>query len=473
MKDEEKPKEALISELAGLRQRVAELDKGKVEHRLLEETLRKSEEKYYSVFKNAPVGIFHSTTGGKLIEVNPEVARILGYDSPEEIIAVTNRTSTAESLYVDPESRPEILKRALAAKGQWVEAESHLRRKTGETIVVRFFFRKIPIELGDPHVLEGFMEDITGLKRVDVLLRLQRDLALALGSTSSMAESLERLLQAALQIEGIDSGGVYLVDAASGELRLVSHAGLSSWFIDQASCYGPETPQTRFVMQGEPTYWPNVRGVLGAGALLEREELTSLAVIPIKSKGQVMAVLNLASRTQSEVPECTRNALETIAARIEGVVSRVSAEEALKMERENLAEANAALKVLLRHREEDRRELEESLVTNVKNLVMPYIEKLEKTRLTSDQMLLVEIIEANLREIASPFQRRVSHPLIRLTPMEMRVADLIRNGRTTKEIAEVLRTSERSVRFHRESIRGKLGLKSNKVNLRSYLCSLA
>jgi len=102
-------------------------------------------------------------------------------------------------------------------------------------------------------------------------------------------------LQTAMHVEGIDAGGVYLVDAASGEFRLVSHAGLSSWFINQASCYGPETPQTRFIMQGQPTYWPNVRGVLGAGALLEQEELTSLAVIPIKPKGQVV-VVNLASR---------------------------------------------------------------------------------------------------------------------------------------------------------------------------------
>jgi DNA-binding CsgD family transcriptional regulator len=213
--------------------------------------------------------------------------------------------------------------------------------------------------------------------------------------------------------------------------------------------------------------------VIGAGALLAREELTSLAVIPIKSKERVVAVLNLASRTQSEVPESTRSALETIAARIGGIVSRIGAEEALKMERENLAEANAALKVLLRHREEDRRELEESLLTNVKNLVMPYVDKLVKTRLSSDQILLVEIIESNLREIASPFLRRVSHPLVKLSPMETRVADLIRNGRNTKEIAAFLHTSVRSVRFHRESIRRKLGLKSNKVNLRSYLLSLA
>jgi PAS domain S-box-containing protein len=472
MRDKDKTKEQLINELALLRKQLAKLEKGKLKQHPSDETLRRSDEKYLSIFENAPVGIFRSTTGGTLIEVNPEAARILGYDSPEKVIALTNRGSIAEALYVDPTSRPKIVKRAFESKGEWVEAGSQLRHKTGQTILVRFFFRNIPAESGESDLLEGFMEDITGRKRAGVLLRLQRDLALALGSTSTMVEALERLLQATLQIEGVDSGGVYLVDATTGELRLVSHLGLSSGFIAQTSYYAPGTSQARLVMQGEPTYLPNVRSVLGVGDLLEREGLTSLAVIPVKLKGQVVAVLNLASRTQNEVPENTRSALETIAGMIGGIVSRISGEEALNMERENLAEANAALKVLLRHREEDRRELEESLLTNVKNLVTPYVEKLMITRLSPDQMLLLEIIQSNLGEIASPFLRRLSHPLIKLTPMETRVADLIRNGRTTKEIAAVLHTSERSVRFHRESIRGKLELKSNKVNLRSYLCSL-
>jgi hypothetical protein len=77
---------------------------------------------------------------------------------------VTNRTSTVEALYVDPESWAEIVKRAFASNGELFEAESHFRRKTGETIVVRFFVRKIAIELGESGVLKDFMEDITGRK---------------------------------------------------------------------------------------------------------------------------------------------------------------------------------------------------------------------------------------------------------------------------------------------------------------------
>jgi PAS domain S-box-containing protein len=473
MRDADKSKVQPIGELAALRQRVAQLEQGKLKAKLLLVRLRAEEEKFRSMFENAPIGIFLSTIGGKIIDVNPEAARILGYDSPEEIIAVAKRASSAQALYVDPESRLKIVRRALENKGEWIEAESYLRRKTGESILVRFFFRNVPAESGESDFVEGFMEDITGRRRADVLLRLQRDLALALGSTSSMTEALERLMQVALKIEGIDSGGVYLMDAVTGELQIISHAGLSSWFIDQVSYYAPGTPQVRLVMQGEPAYLSNDGGDLDVGDLLEREGLTSLAVIPVKFNGQVVAVLNLASRTQKEVPETTRSALEAIAAQIGGIVNRVNVEEALKIERENLAEANVALKVLLRHREEDRRELEEALLTNVENLITPYLEKLMNTRLSSDQMLFLEIIQSNLREITSPFLGALSHLFIRLTPMEIRVADLIRHGRTTKEIATILRTSERSILFHRQRIRGKLGVKSKKMNLRSYLSSLA
>ena len=113
------------------------------------------------------------------------------------------------------------------------------------------------------------------------------------------------------------------------------------------------------------------------------------------------------------------------------------------------------------------------MLTNVKNLVLPFAEKLRNTRLTPEQVLFLEIIDSHLKEITSPFLRTLSHQFGELTPMEIRVADLVRNGRTSKEIAKILHTSENSVRFHRKNVRRKLGLKSKKANLNSYLASLS
>ena len=147
-------------------------------------------------------------------------------------------------------------------------------------------------------------------------------------------------------------------------------------------------------------------------------------------------------------------------------------EEELEIKSRNLEELNTALKVLLKHREDDRSELEERILSNVKELVLPYLEKLKKTPLKGDQLAYTNIIESNLDDILSPFLRKMTSKYLNLTPREIQIATLIREGRTTKEISEVLKISSRAVEFHRDNIRVKLGLKNKKANLRSFLLSL-
>jgi PAS domain S-box-containing protein len=137
-----------------------------------------------------------------------------------------------------------------------------------------------------------------------------------------------------------------------------------------------------------------------------------------------------------------------------------------------LEEVNAALKVLLKRREEDKEELAENVVSNVRELVFPYLEKLTKSQLGSRQSTIVDILQSNMEEIVSPFVTKLSSKFLNLTPTEIKIAGLIRDGRTTKDIAALLRLSENTIMFHRYNIRSKLRLKNKKVNLRSYLKSL-
>jgi PAS domain S-box-containing protein len=138
----------------------------------------------------------------------------------------------------------------------------------------------------------------------------------------------------------------------------------------------------------------------------------------------------------------------------------------------HLEEVNAALNVLLKRREEDKNDLEENILSNVKELVLPYIERLKNSRLRSEQMTLVGILDSNIKEILSPFATKLSSRFLSLTPAEIKVASLIKDGKTSKEIASLLHTSENTIRSHRFHIRSKLDLKNKKVNLRSYLRSL-
>jgi DNA-binding CsgD family transcriptional regulator len=148
-------------------------------------------------------------------------------------------------------------------------------------------------------------------------------------------------------------------------------------------------------------------------------------------------------------------------------------EEELQIESNRLEEANTALKVLLKHREDDKKEMEEKFLSNIKQLIFPYVDKLKKSRLGSNQVAYLEIIEANMNDIISPFLQRMSLKHSNFTQTEIQVANLIKVGKTTKEIAALMNVSKGTTDTHRNNIRSKLGLNRKKVNLRAYLLSIA
>ena len=147
-------------------------------------------------------------------------------------------------------------------------------------------------------------------------------------------------------------------------------------------------------------------------------------------------------------------------------------ERELELQTVNLEEANAALRVLLKRREADKKVLEEKVLFNIKELAEPYLEKLRKAGLNERQKAFLEILASNLNEIISPFPRSLYFSFLNLTPAEMQIAALVRHGKTTKEIANLLNLSSRTVETHRKNIRKKLGLKDKKENLRTKLLSL-
>jgi len=130
---------------------------------------------------------------------------------------------------------------------------------------------------------------------------------------------------------------------------------------------------------------------------------------------------------------------------------------------------NAALNVLLKKREEDKAELEEKVLLNIKQLIEPYVLKLKQSGLDERQKALADILESNLKDITSSFAYSLSSRHLNLTPGEVKVANLVKQGKTSKEISEILKSSEKVVAFHRQNIRRKLGLLNEKVNLTSYL----
>jgi DNA-binding CsgD family transcriptional regulator/phage shock protein A len=161
------------------------------------------------------------------------------------------------------------------------------------------------------------------------------------------------------------------------------------------------------------------------------------------------------------------------------IAERKRAEQALKergkeleIKTSSLEEVNIALKVLLKRIEEHKLEIEESVLFNMKELIVPCIEKLKEGTLDEKQRAYVNSLESNLNDIISPFSRRLSSTYWNFTPAEKKVANLVRYGKTTKEIAEFLYLSSKTIEVHRRNIRRKIGIKNKKVNLRSHLLSI-
>jgi len=147
-------------------------------------------------------------------------------------------------------------------------------------------------------------------------------------------------------------------------------------------------------------------------------------------------------------------------------------EAELEKQTRNLEEANTALKVLLKHRDEDIRELEDKIVSNVKEGIYPYIEKIRNTRLNDRQITFLDIVKSHLDNLVAPFFSQLSSQFSDLTPSEIQIAGLVKEGKTTKEIADLLNLSAGTIEFHRNNLRKKLGLRKSKTNLRSYLMSI-
>jgi DNA-binding CsgD family transcriptional regulator len=155
---------------------------------------------------------------------------------------------------------------------------------------------------------------------------------------------------------------------------------------------------------------------------------------------------------------------------IENTTAILSREETeLHSVKQELHALKIALQVLTLRRSDYRDIIRQNVVFKIDRLVKPYLEKLLQSGLSTHQIELAELICHNLDNISSPGFQNVSSELGCLTPTEFKVANLIRIGKTNKEIAELLNRSLNTIQSHRFNLRKKLGISNRKVNLRSYL----
>ena len=219
---------------------------------------------------------------------------------------------------------------------------------------------------------------------------------------------------------------------------------------------------TILVLSGQVSYYEgNYLSVTGSG----RAHLRGVCSPISSNDGSIVAATGIIEDITKR--RDTEEALQKAHNELEQRVADRTAQLDRKTER--LMETNVALKILLEKREEDKKELEEKVMFNVEKLIHPYLEKL-KMRYTDDsQKSFLNIIQSNLDEVTSSFAHKHNNYLSNLTPAQIQIANLIKQGQTTKEIASLLDLSPATIACHRQEIRKRLCLSNKKINLQAAL----
>lgn len=431
------------------------------ERRRMEEALRESEKKFRHIFENAVEGIYQTTPDGRFIQANPALARLLGYESPEELISTI--TDVGTQVYAYPEDREKTLS-LLKKHGFTDYLEIPCRHKDGHHLWSLHSCRLVRDDQGKILYIEGIAQDITRRKETEEELNKYRN-------------QLERLVEERTEkLKASENKYRTLFENGNVAIFLMKHYVYVDCNAKALELFG--CTRERLVNKTFDDLFPQFQSD-GSRSRRRAIEIYDAAAsgIPQHTEWQYLRGDGTIGDVDMDVDAVEAGGERLVQVVVRDISKRKRAERALKQKEAELLkkaraleESNIALKVLLEQKTKHERELEQRFVVNVQKLVLPYLNKIDKSNLDSEQRSCISIIESNLNEVVSPLLHTIQQ--LNLTPMESRVASLIRAGRSTKEIADILGVATSSIHTYRNKIRHKLGLNSKKVNLQSALQSL-
>jgi PAS domain S-box-containing protein len=182
----------------------------------------------------------------------------------------------------------------------------------------------------------GIIANALQRKQIEHFIQAELDLAIKLNRSSSVQETLQTCLHAAIMASGLDCGGIYLVNRLDETITLTIHEALPQSFINNSASYSFESQNAQLILKGKPIY-NKFRELDNAKRKVVRtEQLKAVAILPITYRREVIACLNVASHTLTQVPEFSRKMLETITAHIGSAIMHARQEEAIAEAKNNL-----------------------------------------------------------------------------------------------------------------------------------------
>jgi two-component system, NtrC family, sensor kinase len=415
-----------------------------------QEALLKSEEKYRRLFESLVDVFYQADSSGKITMVSPSITKAAGY-KPEEVIG-----SYLKDYYVNPDERNKFSE-LISTNGFVENFEVQMKKKDGSVLWASVNASLSMDQEGSVVGVEGIARDITERIKDEEVLRVSKERFRSLTEVTSD------------WIWEVDKNGFYTYSSP----KLFDILGYNTEEIIGKTPFDfmppPEADRLFKIFN-------DIRASQKSFDCLENINLhknghsviletSGVPIFDTNGKFTGYRGIDRDITQRKRVQEELQKAHDELENRVEERTKE------LEIEKSNLNEANIALQVLLDKRHEDKKEMEENVLTNAKEMMIPYFEKIRKTKLNVHQKTILSILESYLNEIVSPFTRKTSRAYLNLTPSEIEVANLIRHGRTSKEIADIMSLSLRTIYNHRKSIRKKLEIEDKKTNLRSYLLS--
>ena len=474
------------------------------EQKRAESALSNSEEIFRRTFDQSPIGAAMVGLDYRFTKVNQEFCRITGY-SADELVGLSFADIThTDDVDLDMQQACELIQ----GKIDQYQMDKRYIRKDRKPIWVRLSVRLIRDTQNEPLYFLPMIEDINEHKK----LIKEKDISLKLlqiinedSDLEKLSESLLCFLKSWLKIDAI---GIRLKKGE--DFPYFKTYGFSQEFVRRESSLCCPDRKVKIVSEGEnQPYLECLCGyVIGNGRdhslpfftpkgsfytnsttmLLEQSAdfqmpenmrqhcleagYESVLLIPLRTGGNTVGLLQLNDTNKNRFPPDLVSVIERLAEYISVAVVQRLAEECLLVKQTELEEMNAALKVLLRTREKDLLEHDRGILANIRQLVLPSIERIRAGSLSVQQKAQLNILQGNLENISSPFAKHMSASHIALTPTLIQIAKLIKNGLSNKEIAETRGISIKTVETYRKRIRERLNLQNSKINLRTHLMNM-
>ena len=463
-----------------------------------------SEELFRRTFDQSPIGAAMVSLDYRFIKVNKELCQITGYQAEELLNLRFPDISYADDLALDLKQAEELAQGLI----DQYQMDKRYICKDGKHVWVRLSVRLIRDNRGTPLYYLPMMVNINHRKKLEEEKDIQLELFRLINKDNDLKEMVESILSFLKKRSEVDAIAIRL--RQGNDFPYYKTVGFPKEFVRRENSLKCFNYKHRQASQGRDqadlecmcgcvinglydislpfftnggSFCTNSTSMLlsqsdtlqmpcGIRKHCNEAGYESVLLVPLRVGENTLGLIQFNHKEKNYFTSEFVLLMERLTSHISVAAIQRLAEENLKSKQAELEEMNAALKVLIRSREEDLLEHDRGILINIHQLILPCIERLKLGSLDIQQKSQLHILESNLKTITSPFAKKLSSANSALTPSLLQVADMIKKGLSNKEIAILLGISVKSVETYRKRIRERLHLKNSKINLRAHLINI-